>query len=131
MSTTPASYDCPNGHPFPTAIAIPCVACESRVLCVPLARLIDSRDQLIKRDCHIALLDTAIAHASYCLRPNQGERPDPVVAAQWLCTTFPTDHPNYVDPASLPHGPYNPDPGGVGRITTHGNPNNIRPEESP
>lgn len=41
----------------------------------------------------------AIENASYALNPNQGERPDPTIAAMWLRTTFPKDHPSYIDPS--------------------------------
>lgn len=43
----------------------------------------------------------AINEACYALDPNQGERPDPSRAYQWLRTTFPSDHPNYVNPERL------------------------------
>jgi hypothetical protein len=46
-------------------------------------------------------LEAAISQASYALNPNQGEPADPSLAHQWLRTTFPPDHPNYVDPAVL------------------------------
>lgn len=46
----------------------------------------------------------AITNAGYSLDPNQGERPDPVLAYKWLRTTYPKNHPNYVDPKTLPPG---------------------------
>lgn len=46
-------------------------------------------------------LREAIHNASYFLNPNQGEPADPSLASQWLRTTFPKDHPNYIDPAAL------------------------------
>jgi hypothetical protein len=51
-------------------------------------------------------LERAIMNACYALDPNQGERPNPVTAYQWLRTTFPTDHPNYVDPSTLTASDY-------------------------
>lgn len=46
-------------------------------------------------------LERAISEAAYALDPNQGEKPNPSRAYQWLRTTFPPSHPNYVDPESL------------------------------
>lgn len=46
-------------------------------------------------------LREAISKASYALDPNQGESPDRVLAYQWLRTTFPSDHPNFVDRDTL------------------------------
>lgn len=55
----------------------------------------------------VLALKRAIGNASEALDPPQGSRPDYVTAYQWLRTTFPKDHPNYVDPDSLPPGYYN------------------------
>jgi hypothetical protein len=46
-----------------------------------------------------SILERAVENASYALNPNQGERPDPTVASMWLRTTFPDDHPNYINPS--------------------------------
>lgn len=54
-----------------------------------VAAVVGAREEILSR---------AIKNVSYALDPNQGERPDPVVAYLWLRTTFPPDHPNYVGP---------------------------------
>lgn len=32
------TYVCPNGHEFPTAVAVPCEECGASVACVPVAK---------------------------------------------------------------------------------------------
>jgi hypothetical protein len=49
-------------------------------------------------------LREAIEQACYALDPNQGERPSPSLAYEWLRTTFPADHPNYVAREALEAG---------------------------
>ena len=55
-------------------------------------------------EAELARVREAINHACYALDPNQGERPDPVRAYQWLRTTFPASHPNYVSADALARG---------------------------
>lgn len=49
----------------------------------------------------IDVLREAISKASYALNPNQGEERDSVTAHLWLRSTFASDHPNYIDRATL------------------------------
>jgi TPR repeat protein len=62
------------------------------------------RDRIRNLAAALAASEKAITNASYCLDPNQGEPPDPVEAYKWLRTTYPKDHPNYVDPSTLRPG---------------------------
>lgn len=49
-------------------------------------------------------MNYAVGRAMYELGPNQGEKADPSLAHQWLRTTLPKDHPNYIDPKNLGYG---------------------------
>jgi hypothetical protein len=63
-----------------------------------------SGEALAALDVLVGRLEQAeegISNAAYALDPNQGEQPDRIRAYQWLRTTFPKDHPNYVDPETL------------------------------
>jgi hypothetical protein len=78
-------------------------------------RLRDERDDWVRKhaarladvyelQAEAERLREAIEQACYALAPNQGERPSPSLAHQWLRTTFPTDHPNYVAREALEAG---------------------------
>ena len=62
-------------------------------------------DKLEAAEARLVEAEKAIDAALYALNPNQGERPDPVTAAQWLRTTLPAAHSNHVALAALREKP--------------------------
>lgn len=64
---------------------------------VPLARFNEEADALAAALARQQELEGAVNNAMYVLNPNQGERPDSVLADLWLRTTLPPEHPNHVD----------------------------------
>lgn len=59
----PTPFQCPNGHAFPSAVAMPCGECDARVTCVPLAQLVERGGAIFEQAGEIARLRDAIERA--------------------------------------------------------------------
>lgn len=70
----------------------------------PEGRWAELRRERDEARAEVERLREAIEQACYALDPNQGERPSPSLAYEWLRTTFPADHPNYVAREALEAG---------------------------
>lgn len=52
-----SEYVCPNGHPFPSVVAVECDECGAAVACVPFAEVLKVREAV-----RVAL-DTSTTHS--------------------------------------------------------------------
>lgn len=49
-----SEFACPNGHPFPLALAVKCDECEATVLCVPHADAMRLHEALERAEADLA-----------------------------------------------------------------------------